>query len=258
MTAAEKWRRDLAAWAIPDEILNQAPESPWIHPPELFDLPDVIAPSPSHDRAREALGTEASILDIGCGGGIATFALVPDVQQAVGVDHQAAMLAMYEQNGERFGVPVTTIAGDWPEVAAETPLCDVVAVHHVVYNVGDVVPFLAAANDHARKRVVLELPTAHPLATMSDAWRHFWSLERPKDPTPNDLLEVLEEMGLSPRLEVWDGTMRTEQNLDQAAHFMRIRLCLPKEREAEVREFLASADLPPTRELATVWWDVAH
>ena len=93
---------------------------------------------------------------------------------------------------------------------------------------------------------------------MSDAWRHFWNLERPKDPTPNDLSEVLEEMGLSPRLEVWDGTMRTEQNLDQAAHFMRIRLCLPKEREAEVCEFLASADLPPTRELATVWWDVAH
>ena len=187
MSAAEKWRRDLAAWAIPDEIVNQAPESPWIHPPELFDLPEVIAESPSHDRAREALGHEASILYIGCGGGIATFALVPQLKQAVGVDQQSAMLAMYERNGVRFGVPVTTIAGNWPDVAAETPLCDVVAAHHVVYNVGDVVPFLAAANDHARKRVVLELPTAHPLAPMSDAWRHFWSLERPKDPTPNDL-----------------------------------------------------------------------
>ena len=258
MSAAEKWRRDLAAWAIPDEIVNQAPESPWIHPPELFDLPEVIAESPSHDRAREALGHEASILDIGCGGGIATFALVPQLKQAVGVDQQSAMLAMYERNGVRFGVPVTTIAGNWPDVAAETPLCDVVAAHHVVYNVGDVVPFLGAANDHARRRVVLELPTAHPLATMSDAWRHFWNLERPKDPTPNDLSDVLEEMGLSPRLEVWDAAMRTEQNLDRAAHFMRIRLCLPREREAEVREFLASADLSPKREIATVWWDVAH
>ena len=168
------------------------------------------------------------------------------------------MLAMYERNGERFDLPVTTIAGDWPDVASETPVCDVVAVHHVVYNVGDVVPFLDAANDHARRRVVIELPTAHPLATMSGAWQHFWNLERPEGPRPQDLMSVVEEMGLSPRLVVWDGPMRTEQNLDQAAHFMRVRLCLPKEREAEVREFLASADLSPKRELATVWWDVTH
>jgi SAM-dependent methyltransferase len=258
MTAAEKWRRDLAAWAIPEEILKQAPESPWIHPPELFDLPEMIAPSPSHDRAREALGTEASMLDIGCGGGIATFALVPGVKQAVGVDHQLAMLALYQRNAERFGVPVTTIVGDWPDIAQEAPVCDVVAVHHVVYNVGDIVPFLIHAADHARHRVVLELPTAHPLSTMSDAWQHFWDLERPRDPTPEDLLAVLEELGLTPRLELWDGPMRTEQNLSQAAHFMRIRLCLPEEREGEVLEFLEASESPHVRSLATVWWDVAR
>jgi len=257
MTAAEKWRSDLAAWAIPEGILAQAQQSPWIHPPELFEIPSVIPPSPSHDRAREALGAEASVLDVGCGGGIATFALLPQVKRAVGVDHQAAMLEMYERNAERLGLAVTTVAGDWPEVASEAKRCDVVAVHHVAYNVGDIVPFLEALNSHARNRVVLELPTAHPLSTMSAAWLHFWNLERPKDPKPADLLAVIEELGFTPHLEVWDGQMRTEQNLDQAAHFMRIRLCLPMEREVEVREFLAMHDLPEKRELATLWWDTA-
>jgi hypothetical protein len=51
--------------------------------------------------------------------------------------------------------------------------------------------------------------------------------------------------------------MRVEQSPDQAAHFMRIRLCLPESREDEVREFLHSHPAPPMRELSTIWWDVA-
>jgi SAM-dependent methyltransferase len=95
MSAAERWRHALEAWAIPESILAQAEESPWIHPPVLFDVPEVIAPSPSHDRAREALSQEASVLDVGCGGGVAALALVPEVKTVIGVDHQPEMLAMF-------------------------------------------------------------------------------------------------------------------------------------------------------------------
>src|SRR2546430_4648282 len=34
--AADRWRDDLAAWAIPQPILDAAPESPWHFPVELF------------------------------------------------------------------------------------------------------------------------------------------------------------------------------------------------------------------------------
>ena len=36
--SGENWRKQLAAWAIPESILNQAEESPWIHPPALFEF----------------------------------------------------------------------------------------------------------------------------------------------------------------------------------------------------------------------------
>jgi hypothetical protein len=49
--AARKWASDLAAWAIPPEILAQAPESPWIHPPVLFQAPDAPSDSPSRRHA---------------------------------------------------------------------------------------------------------------------------------------------------------------------------------------------------------------
>ena len=39
MKASKKWKSDLQAWAIPKEIIDQAPENPWIHPPVLFQIP---------------------------------------------------------------------------------------------------------------------------------------------------------------------------------------------------------------------------
>ena len=93
---------------------------------------------------------------------------------------------------------------------------------------------------------------------MTAAWQHFWGLERPKGPSPLDLMEVVGEIGLTPLLEAWHGSMRAEPNLAQAARFMRVRLCLPPEREPEVREFLANQKPEAERSLAAVWWDVTN
>jgi len=254
-SAADRWRQSLDAWALPEEILASAEESPWIHPPVLFDVPDVIELSPSHERAREAVPVGGTVLDVGCGGGIAAFALTPPAAHVIGVDHQSEMLTMFRANATKHGVTCQTVEGFWPAVADATPSADVVTAHHVVYNVGDIVPFLRALDEHARFRVVLEMPDHHPLAPMSEAWRYFWQLERPEGPTPSDLVDVLEEFGVHAHREQWSGAMRAEQNLEQAAHFMRIRLCLPSSREGEVRDFVATQPSLRTRELSTIWWD---
>ena len=256
-SAAECWRQSLDAWALPDYVLAAAEESPWIHPPVLFQVPDVIETSPSHDRARDAVPEGGTVLDVGCGGGVAAFALTPPATHVIGVDQQAEMLVMFQANAEQHGVSVLTIEGLWPAVAYATPDADVVTAHHVIYNIADVVPFLRALNDHARSRVVLEMPDHHPLAPMSEAWRHFWHLERPTGPTPLNLLDVLEEAGINAHREAWRGPIRVEQSEEWAAHFMRVRLCLPSSRESEVREFLTGQPQSTVRELSTIWWDVS-
>ncbi len=258
MNAADRWRAALEAWAIPEEILASAPESPWIHPPVLFDVPTTIESSPSHDRARDATPAGGTVLDVGCGGGIAAFALTPPAAHVIGVDHQVEMLSMFRANAHDRGVSVETIEGFWPAVAPRTPIADVVTAHHVVYNVADVVPFLTALDDHARVRVVLEMPNHHPLAGLTPAWRHFWAIDRPTGPTPDDLLAVLEQMGIDASSTSFEGPLRTETDLDQAAHFTRIRLCLPASRESEVRDFLEANPAPPTRALTAIWWDRAR
>ncbi len=95
----------------------------------------------------------------------------------------------------------TTVEGRWPDVADATPVADVVVCHHVAYNVADIEPFLLALTAHARLAVVLVLPPRHPLSAWNDAWRHFWGLERPTEPTADDLAEVL----VRARPRRWNG-----------------------------------------------------
>jgi SAM-dependent methyltransferase len=260
LNPAESWAHDLAAWRIPAEILAAAPQSPWIHPVDLFRAPDEPAPdSPSHARAREPLEAGGSVLDVGCGGGRAAFAVAPPATTVTGVDHQQGMLDTFADAAARRGLRHAEILGDWPDVADRTPSADVVVCHHVVYNVAELEPFVFALDAHAGRRVVLELPRRHPLARMAPLWRHFWGLERPNGPTATDALAVIRGAGLDARLEAWDQEPTTralpELPVARQVELMRIRLCLTPSRDAELADLMAAS--PPTpRQLATVWWDV--
>jgi SAM-dependent methyltransferase len=255
-TAAEQWQKDLASWAIPQEILDQAVEKPWIHPPALFEIPEVIGDSLSHQRAREAMPIGGTVLDIGCGGGVATYAITPPAAHAIGVDEQEAMLDLYKSNAAKYTITAETVLGQWPAVAAQTPVADVVTVHHVVFNVGEIVPFLAELNSHARKRVVIEAPVVHPMTNMSDGWKHFWNLIRPTDPQAGDLITVLDEMGIKANIEYFESEILLDKQVEGANGFIRRRLCLSEERQGEIDAFLKANPRPDRRQLAVIWWDI--
>ncbi|MFZ9629926.1 MAG: class I SAM-dependent methyltransferase [Ilumatobacteraceae bacterium] len=258
-TAAEHWADALRQWGIPEHILEQAPQSPWIHPVENFRVSgDLAVDTPSRHRALEALtGAAPSVLDVGCGGGRAAFGLVPPATSVVGVDHQQVMLDLFADEAAARGVTCRTVLGDWPDVADQTPACDVVTCHHVFFNVQRLTEFAAALTSHAHHRVVVELPHRHPLSHLSDAWRHFWGLERPASPTAHDALEVLRDMGLDAHVEAFTTSTTTSNRVevtDLDVEHMRIRLCLPADRDPDVREFLQQR-VPQPRELVTLWWD---
>jgi SAM-dependent methyltransferase len=254
--AADQWKKDLASWAIPQEILDQAVEKPWIHPPALFEIPEVIGDSLSHRRAREAMPVGGTVLDIGCGGGVATFAITPPAAHVIGVDEQEEMLNLYRGNALKFGVTAETILGQWPAVANQTPVADVVTVHHVVFNVGEIAPFLKQLNSHARKRVVIEAPVVHPMSNMSDGWKHFWNIVRPTVPHAADLINVLEELGIQANIEYFESEILLDKKVEGANGFIRRRLCLPEERQGEIDAFLEANPRPDRRALAVIWWDI--
>ena len=258
-SAAQQWQADLAAWAIPEEILQQAPQSPWIHPVAMFTVTDKVPDSPSHARAREALAG-GTLLDVGCGGGRATMAVADAAGMAIGVDSSAQMLQAYAKAAQDCGLLCSTIEGNWPDIAGLTPQADVVVCHHVAYNVAQIVPFLQALHGHARRRVVVELPTRHPLSSMNPLWERFWGLRRPTRPTAGDLVAIAGALGFAPQVQIWQDEQwgaRVALPAEERVRYARIRLCLTEDRDAEVAAALMEQMDAQPREVATVWWDRA-
>ncbi len=255
MNASKSWSEQLASWAIPREILAQAPTSPWIHPVELFEVGiGEIAISRSTELALEALPIGGSVLDIGCGGGRASMALTPPAQFLIGVDHQQEMLEKFAAAAISRKVEHAEFLGDWPEIAPDVPIADVAVAHHVIYNVSDLATFARVTTAHARKRVVLESSRHHPLSNLADLWLHFWGLTRPSGPTAQDALEVIREAGFDARVTYFADAPRQRVSVEKQVEFTRIRLCLPESKDVEIREILASRVEQP-RELAAIWWE---
>lgn len=257
MSAAGDWAGQLGEWAIPAGILAAAPESPFGFDVGLFErIADDAQEldTPSRRAALEALPAGGSVLDVGCGAGAASLALVPQIGTAVGVDSSADMLAAFERRAESLGVSYDVCIGAWPDVAAEVDGCDVVVCHHVVYNVADIAPFLAALTDHARRRVVVELTTEHPVAWMNPLWEQLQGVRRPTGPTLDGFTAVVAEMGLDATVQRWDAPRRGPID-DERVAFARRRLCLPPDRDGEVAAALAQHPPPAQRGYATVSWD---
>lgn len=270
MRAVARWRQDLLAWGIPEEILTSAPESPYGFPTELFRHRAEAAleaePSPSARRALEAFPEGGTVLDVGVGGGAASLPLAARASLIVGVDGSDSMLEAFSDAGGAAGVQTRGVTGMWPDVAAEVPPADVVVCNHVLYNVQDLAPFVAALDDHARRRVVVEITDRHPWSWMNDLWRTFHGLPRPDRPTADDALEALGELGIRAEIEPFvaaAGRGGFERRGDAVA-LIRRRLCLPADRDPEVagalgerlveRGGLWSAG-PTEQPLVTLWWD---
>ena len=257
-TAADRWAAELGAWAIPDEILAAAPESPWGFPPALFKAPeaDAGAATPSRRRALEALPAGGVVLDVGAGGGAASIPLFPPGGRLVAVDESRGMLAAVAERAEELGVEHEEVQGRWPDVAPTVPAADVVVCHHVFYNVADLAAFALALTDHARRRVVAELTATHPLTAQAGLWRHFHGIDRPDGPTADDAVAVLREAGLDVASEPFLVPPRPRPDRAEWVAFVRRRLCLPAERDAELDALLPADDaLLRPRQAVAVWWE---
>jgi len=272
--AAERWRQQLAAWAIPDDILTAAPESPYGFATECFrrrgERAAASEPTPTTVRALETLPEGGSVLDVGVGGGGTSLPLAERAGSIVGFDARSDMLDAFRENATRLGVRVETLAGVWPEDADDAPVVDVVVAGHVCYNTPDLGPFAQALGRHARRRVVLELTERHPLAWMSDLWMTFHGLARPDGPTADDVEAVLQELDLDVgredrRVSEQHGTAGFARRED-AIHQVRRRLCLPADRDGEISDALGDRlrlidglwDFgPDERTLVTLWWPTA-
>jgi SAM-dependent methyltransferase len=263
------WRRDLAAWAIPEEITAAVTESPWVLPQQVFarraDRVRAAPAGPSFQRAWAALDPPGSVLDVGSGAGAACLPLLPRTTHLTAVDTDEGMLDRLSQRVGPPPVGFALVLGSWPDVAPQAGVADVVTCHNVLYNVPGVAPFVTALTAAARRIVIVEMTAEHPLVTLNALWLRFHGLRRPTGPTAADLLAILDAMGLRPGHETWRRPGgRDYAGFAELVDVTRRRLCLPAERTDEVAAALIESGADPDRpvdlgtsgrEVVTIWWD---
>jgi SAM-dependent methyltransferase len=250
--APARWRSDLAAWAIPEHITAAVSQSPWVLPRQVFarraDRVAATPAGPSYQRAWDALDPSGSVLDVGSGAGAASLPLLPRCAELTAVDTEPDMLDLLAGRAAAAGVPARLVPGRWPDVAAVAGAADVVTCHHVVYNVPEIEPFLAALTAAARRIVVVELTAAHPLVSLNPLWRRFHGLTRPDRPTADDLLAVLAAMGIRAETQRWSRPGGQDYaSFAELTDVTRRRLCLPPERAEEVAAALTDLGISPSR-----------
>jgi len=264
----DRWRSDLAAWAIPDHILAGATESPWVLPRGVFTKRAdrlAAAPSgPSFEHAWAALDPPGSVLDVGSGPGSACLPLLPRCTALAAVDTEPDMLALLEHRAVAAGMQPRLVPGRWPDVAKEAGTADVVTCHHVVYNVAEIEPFLAALDAAAQRTVVVEMTAEHPLTSLNPLWLRFHGLVRPTGPTADDLLEILAAMGIQAASESWRRPSGADyESFAELTDVTRRRLCLPPDRMDDVATALVESGIDPAhpvdlgssgRSVVTIWW----
>jgi SAM-dependent methyltransferase len=263
----DRWRDELAAWAIPEEILAGAEQTPWVLPRQVFarraDRLAAAPEGPSFGRAWAALDPPGSVLDVGSGAGAACIPLLPRTTALTAVDADQEMLDLLARRADSLAGRVRLVRGRWPDVAAEAAPADVVTCFNVTYNVPDILPFLAALTASARRLVVLEMTAQHPLVSLNPLWLRFHGLRRPDGPTADDLLAILAAMGTPAGHRRWDRPGGADfASFDDLVDVTRRRLCLPPDRAKEVAEALEEqaeqdrlTDLGTThREVVTFWW----
>ena len=265
----DRWREDLAAWAIPVHITAAVADSPWVLPREVFarraDRLRRDPGGPSFERAWEALDPPGSVLDVGSGAGAACLPLAPRITTLTAVDADDEMLGLLAGRAGEAGLAARAVHGRWPDVAGQVGPADVVTCHHVVFNVPDLEPFLDALTGHARRRVVVETAAAHPLTSLNPLWLRFHGLKRPEGPTAADTIAILAAMGRNPGHTEWSRPAAADyRSMAELVEVTRRRLCLPPERAGEVEAALVELGIDPGqpgdlgssgRDVVTIWWE---
>jgi len=256
----DDWRESIRRTAVPQSIVDSAPEPEGSLEPERFRWrpeEDATQPvRPSRRRALEALPEGGSVLDVGVGGGASSLGLCPKPRLIVGVDPMEGMLDVFEAGARAVGVATRTVLGTWPEVAGKVEPADVAVCHHAMYRVVEIEDFVLAMTSRARERVVVELSANSPLGALNPLWKIVHGIDRPDFEVADMAETVLAAMGLDVQRDDIVLPPRVQEVTPQLVAFSRRRLFVGAERDPEIEHWLRTRE-PREHRVAALWWSGA-
>lgn len=268
--AARRWREQLTAWALPDDLLATAEDDPYGWPQALWKRRSEAAgaiETPTTEVVTRLLGEQGSLVDVGAGRGRVSLRFAAAGHRLVAVEPDQGMAAGLAEDAAALGVAVQIIQDRWPEAARVVPPAEVVMSAHVVYDVADIGPFLAVMDGTATSGVVVEMSETHPWSDLAPLYRQIHGLERPAGPSVEDLVGVVREvLGIDAGVDRWSRPGQLWfAGWDEICDFYGRRLVVPRANRQGLRSLLADQVVEidgrlivgeDERRMATVWWPI--
>jgi SAM-dependent methyltransferase len=204
------------------------------------------------DALATLAGPEATVIDVGAGGGRITIPLAQRVGEVVAVEPSPGMREVLADGITQAGAAnVRIVAARWEE--AEVEPADLVFASHVTYSVASIAPFLRKLDATARRIAALVVFTDHPTYAAAPFWEYVYGEERLRLPCRDEVVAAVRELGGEPRfVELPSQPPRSYGSPDEAFEELRARLFIGRGDPLEER--LREAITTLTVERDGAWW----
>ncbi len=249
---ADRWAERVRGNAAQVERFREEPDGPdfyasvsrtFIDDPGRGDDPVLAA-------LLELVRPDDTWLDIGAGAGRYALPLARHAREVVAVDPSPAMLAALTAGMAEHGIQnLRALEGRWPPDPAlrarlgQDPVADVALIAHVSYDIAEIVPFIEAMEQAARRACAAILMDGSPASAAAPFWPIAHGEERIALPALNQFVEVLQAGGRSPVVELISGERRRWQDPDELLRFLRRQVWTAPGTEADRRLVDAIPDL---------------
>ena len=169
-----------------------------------------------------------SVLDVGGGAGRFALALSVHGKDITVVDASQSMLSELKKSCSSFKISeIKSVLSEWEQASVKTH--DGVLCSHVAYGVEDIETFINNIICHTNKHVVFLLFNQSPQAHLAESWELVHKEKRINLPGADELMPVLNEMGISPKFSVIQSlSIPIYESKDAALSDLRSRLYVNK------------------------------
>lgn len=240
MTATQRWTEMVQAEHAQSDSMRreEPPADSWRNLAQNFKADPRRTGDVLVDHLRRVIAPGQTVLDVGAGGGRLALPLALDAQRVIAVEPSPAMCRVLREAAAEYNVPnVDVVEAGWLD--AQVDRADVAVCAHVLYVIQDIEAFVRKLEEHAGQALVIMFQ-APPQSQFYPLWERVHGVPRLPLPSLPEFLEVLEQLGAEPCVDV----VHTERNrgfesLEEASEQIARRLyVMPDSPEMERLEAL--------------------
>ncbi len=208
MTATERWTEMVRAeHAQSDSMLKEEPPADsWSNSAQQFKADPRRTDNALVNHLRRVIAPGQTVLDVGAGGGRLALPLALDAQTVVAVEPSASMCRALREAAAEFNVEnIEVVESGWLD--AKVSPADVAICSNVLYVIQDIKAFVRKLEEHASEVLVIMFQ-GPPQSQFYPLWQRVHGVPRLPLPSLPEFLEVLEQLGVNPSVDV----VNTERN----------------------------------------------